>query len=122
MLTAHFGEVTAGHDAEFRRQTLKQHRDQACNQSDPKQAIAVFRAGLNIRRKIAGIHIGDRNDNGWPCHRKNGAQAAATALEHLTNRDLRPFRSINRAVLYDDIRHPGFLDRNLNKNTALANS
>ena len=64
LLAAQFGEIAAGDDAELRRQRLEQHRDDVGDQDDPEQVVIVFGAGLDVGREVAGIHIGDRGDDG----------------------------------------------------------
>ena len=63
MIAAHFREILAGDDAELGGQALEQHRDDVGEQHDPEQAVAVFRAGLDVGGEIARVHIGDRGDD-----------------------------------------------------------
>ena len=90
MLPAHFGQIAPGDDAELGRQRLIQHGDDVGHEHDPQQRITVFRAGLDVGREIAGIHIGDRGD-----HRGAGEQQRAVpahlAGQHLANAFDGPF-------------------------------
>ena len=90
MIAAHFREVLAGDDAELGGQALEQHRDDVGEQHDPEQAIAVFRAGLDVGGEIARVHIGDRGDDRGTGKGQRGAQAAALAGQHLTRGGQRP--------------------------------
>ena len=82
MVAAHFREIAAGDDAELGRQRLKQHGDQVGQQHDPQQAVAVFRAGLDVGREIAGVHVGDRGDDRRTGKSEIGARAAAFAAQN----------------------------------------
>ncbi len=84
MLPAHFGQIAPGHDAELGRQRLIQHGDDIGGEHDPEQRIVVFRAGLNIGREIAGIHIGDRGDHRGACKQER-AVPTHLAAQHLAN-------------------------------------
>ncbi len=101
-------EIAAGDDAELGRERLEQHGDQIRHQHDPKQAVAIFRAGLNIGREIARVHIGDRDDDGGSDHREDGAKAAAAAVEHFANGGL---RAVEPAARCDAVQHPFVLSR-----------
>jgi len=59
MGAAHFREITARDDAKLGRQPLEQHRGDICQQHDPEQRITISRAGLDVGREVARIHIGD---------------------------------------------------------------
>ncbi len=70
------GRVPSRDDAQFRRHGLKQHGDQIGDEDDPEQAIAIARTGLDIRREIARVHIGDGGDEGRPA---SGSQLSSRA-------------------------------------------
>ena len=91
MLAAHFREIAAGHDAELGRKGLEQHRNQIGEQDHPQQAIAVFRARLDVCREVAGIDVGDRRDHRRSGKGQIGAHPAALARQHLTRRGDGPF-------------------------------
>jgi hypothetical protein len=55
-------------------------------QDDPKQAVAVFRAGLDVGREISRIHVGDRGDNRRAGESQIGAQPAALPGQDLPRR------------------------------------
>ncbi len=82
MVAAHFREIAAGDDAEFGRQRLEQHGDQIGEQHDPQQAVAVFRAGLDVGREIAGVHVGDRGDDRRAGKGEIGARPAVLAAQN----------------------------------------
>jgi hypothetical protein len=86
MIAAQFREIAAGHDAELGRERLEQHRDQVGEQDDPKQAVAVFRAGLDVGREISRIHVGDRGDDRRAGEGQIGAQSSALPGQHLPRR------------------------------------
>ena len=65
LLAAHFRQIAARNNAEFRRQRLEHHRDQIGEQHDPEQTVTVFGAGLDIGCEVSGIHVGDRRDHRW---------------------------------------------------------
>ena len=90
MVAAHFREVLAGDDAELGGQALEQHRDDVGEQHDPEQAVAVFRAGLDVGGEITRVHIGDRGDDRRAGKGQRGAQPAALARQHLARGDQRP--------------------------------
>ena len=66
---AQLGEVALGDQTELRRQGLEQHGQEIGDDQHPEQGVAVSRAGLDVRREIAGVHVGDRGD-----HRRSGKQ------------------------------------------------
>ena len=86
MIAAHFREVLAGDDAELGGQALEQHRDDVGEQHDPEQAVAVFRAGLDVGGEIARVHIGDRGDDRGTGKGQRGAQAAALSGQDFPRR------------------------------------
>ena len=98
MLAAHFGQVAPGDDAELGRQRLEQHGDDVGHQHDPQQRIAVFRAGLDVGREIAGVHIGDRGDHGGAGEQQRAVPAhlAAQRLANAFDGPIRHSRSGDR--------------------------
>ena len=98
MIAAHFRKVLAGDDAELGGQALEQHGDDVGEQHDPEQAIAVFRAGLDVGGEIARVHIGDRGDDRGTDKGQRGAQAPALARQHLTRGDQRPVGQRSRST------------------------
>jgi hypothetical protein len=89
LFAAYLGEVPTRHDAELGREGLKQHRDNIGEQHHPEEAVTVSRAGLNIRREIARIHIGDRRHDGGPGERQIAVPPQPLAVEDLTGRSYR---------------------------------
>ena len=61
-------------DAELGRQRLEQHRHHVGDQHHPEQRIIVFGAGLDVGGEIAGVHVGDRGNDGRPGKGQEAAQ------------------------------------------------
>src|SRR5260370_29742696 len=83
MDAAELGQVLAGDDAELCRERLEQHRRETGEDDDPEQVVAVARAALDIGGEIAGIHIGDRGDEGRPEERYERREPASPARQRL---------------------------------------
>ncbi|KAH0437181.1 hypothetical protein KCU90_g3941, partial [Aureobasidium melanogenum] len=83
---AQLRKVSPGDDAELRRERLKLHRHKVGQQHDPEQRVAVSGAGLNIRRKVARIHIGNRDHHGRPGERQKHQRTAAAAFQYRSYR------------------------------------
>ena len=60
------------------------------------------RAGLNVGRVVAGVHIGDGGDHGGPEKGQEAAQTAAPSFQNVTHGALGPPVA---AGIYGDIRH-----------------
>jgi hypothetical protein len=56
--------------------SLEQHRDDIGDDDDPEQIVIVFGAGLDVGREIAGVHIGDRGNDGGTRKGQQRAQPA----------------------------------------------
>ena len=93
LIAAMLGQIAPRDDAELGRQRLKQHRHDIGEQHHPQQRIAIGRAGLNVGREIAGVHIGDRGDDGGTGeqHRRRRA-AQRLAAQPVANGERRPIR------------------------------
>ena len=83
MRPAQRGEALAGDDPDLGGQRLEQHGDQVRQRDDPKQAVAIARASLDVGREIAGVDIGDRGNHRGPDERQEPAQAAALTVQTL---------------------------------------
>ena len=93
------GEIAAGDDAELGGQGLRHHRHQIGGDDDPQQRVAVARAGLDVGREIAGVHVGDRGDDGWAGEDEHAHGAGTgTAGEDVAHRRTRPCRETVHAV------------------------
>ncbi len=56
------GEILAGGDAEARGEALQDDGGEARQHHHEEQLIAVFRAGLDIGRPVAGVHVADGDE------------------------------------------------------------
>jgi hypothetical protein len=61
---AQLRQVLPGGDAELGRQVLDEHGQQAGQHDDPQQPVAVGRPARHVGREVAGIDVGDRDDEG----------------------------------------------------------
>jgi len=91
MLAAQFGEAPPGGDPDLGRERLEQHGNEVGGKRDPEELVAVSRAGLNIRRKISRIHVGDRGDHRGPGERHHCERAAPPAEKHFSAGEDRAF-------------------------------
>ncbi len=76
---AEFGQIAAGGDAEPGGKGLEQHRHQVGEDNDPEQVVAIGRAALDVGGEVAGVHIGDRGDEGRPEERQDGPETTPLA-------------------------------------------
>ncbi len=74
------------------REREEQHRDQIGEGDDPKQQIAELRPGLDVGGEIAGVDIGDGDDDRRPGERQEPAQPPALAAQCLPPGPHRPLR------------------------------
>ena len=82
-LAAVLGEALARDDADLGGEGLKQHGREVGDQHHPEQGIAELRARLDVRREIAGVHIGDGGHHGGACEGQKGRKAPSRALDGL---------------------------------------
>jgi hypothetical protein len=66
IVSAELGEILAGDDAEPGGERLEEHGDDICQKHDPEQRIGITRPRLDVRRVIAGVHVGHRGDDRRP--------------------------------------------------------
>jgi len=59
MLATCLGEIPIGHNSEFDRKRLEEHRNDVGSEDNPEERITVLRARLKVRGKVAWIHVGD---------------------------------------------------------------
>src|ERR1700733_3710161 len=67
LVAAKLRKATPGDDPELRRHPLKQHRDQVRRQHHPQKLVAVSRTRLDVRSKVARVHVADRGHDGGTC-------------------------------------------------------
>jgi hypothetical protein len=84
-LATEFGEIAPGDNPKLRRQRLEKHRNDIGDKNDPEQVIIVFGAGLDVRREVSGVHIGDRRHDCWARKRQQRAEPAPLAGQHLAS-------------------------------------
>ena len=84
MFATQLGEVPPGGDPDLGGERLKQHRNEIGGNCHPKEFVAISRAGLNIRRKISRIHVGDRGNHRGAGKWQHGQRAAPPAEKHLS--------------------------------------
>src|SRR5213076_1050051 len=104
LFAAQFGKVATGDDTKLRRQRLEYHRDNVGDYDDPEQVVVVFRAGLDIGREIAWIHVGDRSDDRRTGKGQQRAQPAPPTGQRLASRQ---YGTVGQCRLARYVRHFG---------------
>ena len=64
LLAADLREIPARCDPELRRQRLDQHRHQVRRDDHPDEREAELGSARDVRREVAGIHVGHAGDEG----------------------------------------------------------
>ena len=79
-------QVPARHDAQLRRQSLKQHRNQVRGHHHPQEAVAVFGPCLNVGGKITGVDVGNGSHHRRAGEKPSGGEPAAAPGDGVAQR------------------------------------
>ena len=66
LLPACLGQVSAGHDAQTRRQALQEQGHDVGKKKDPQEAIAEARSRLEVGSPVARVHVADAYEESRP--------------------------------------------------------
>ncbi len=89
LFPAEFRKIASGDNAQLGGHCLEQHRDEACDQHDPQQLVAVGRAGLDVGREVAGVHIGNRRHDRGAGKRQERPHTFAAPAERVARSEFR---------------------------------